>query len=204
VYHFLHCYPRKYYIQLGGTIGYKSNVNLPTLWPGIRLSRSRSSVWSTTQDNWSDQSRRSQTTVPQTEQFSGQAPLTAQRPSLPSILLANVQSLDNKVDEIRARVQISQIQRDIRDCNILCFMETWLTRDTLSESVQPPGFFTYRADRNKHFSGKKKGGGVCLMINESWCDHNIIQELESFLFTWPRIPYNQMPTALSTRRILLD
>jgi hypothetical protein len=29
-------------------------------------------------------------------------------------------------------------------------------------------------------SGKKKGGGVCLMINEMWFDHNNIQELESF------------------------
>ena len=64
---------------------------------------------------------------------------------LPSILLANVQSLDNKVDEIRARVAF---QRDIRDCNVLCFTETWLTRETLTESVQPAGFFTHRADRN--------------------------------------------------------
>ena len=75
-------------------------------------------------------------------------------PPFLSIVLSNVQSLDNKVDEIRARVAF---QRDIRDCNILCF-----TRDTLSESVQPPGFFMHRADRNKHLFGKKKGGGVCL------------------------------------------
>ena len=34
-----------------------------------------------------------------------------------SILLANSLSLDNKV-----------FQRDIRDCDILCFTETWLTR----------------------------------------------------------------------------
>ena len=35
------------------------------------------------------------------------------------------QFLDNKVDEIRAQVAF---QRDIRDCNILCFTETWLSR----------------------------------------------------------------------------
>ncbi|XP_055776853.1 carboxypeptidase N catalytic chain isoform X2 [Salvelinus fontinalis] len=101
----------------------------------------------------------------------------AHRAPLPSILLANVQSFDNKVDEIRARVTF---QRDIRDCNVLCFTETWLTRETLTESVQPAGFFTHRANRNKHLSGKKRGGGVCLMINETWCDHNNIQELKSF------------------------
>ena len=86
----------------------------------------------------------------------------AHRAPLPSILLANVQSLDNKVDEIRARVAF---QRDIRDCNVLCFTETWLTGKTLSRAVQPTGFSTHRADRNKHLSGKKSGGGVCLMTN---------------------------------------
>ena len=101
----------------------------------------------------------------------------AHRAPLPSILLANVQSLDNKEDEIRARIAFLT---DFRDCNVLCFTETWLTRDTLSESVQPAGFFTHRADRTKHLSGKKRGEGGFLMINETWCGHNNIQELKSF------------------------
>jgi hypothetical protein len=37
----------------------------------------------------------------------------AHHPPLPSILLANVQSLDNKIDELKARVAF---QRDPRDC----------------------------------------------------------------------------------------
>ena len=69
--------------------------------------------------------------------------------------------------------------RETSETNVLCFTETWITRDTLSELVQPPGFFTHRSDRNNHLSGKK-GGGVCLIINETWCDHNNIQELKSF------------------------
>ncbi len=48
----------------------------------------------------------------------------AHSPPLPSILLANVQSLENKMDDLRARISF---QRDIRDCNILCLTETWLT-----------------------------------------------------------------------------
>ncbi len=48
----------------------------------------------------------------------------AHSPPLPSILLANVQSLDNKMDDLRARISF---QRDIRDCNIICLTETWLT-----------------------------------------------------------------------------
>jgi hypothetical protein len=98
-------------------------------------------------------------------------------PPLPSILLANVQSLDNKVDELRVRVSF---QRDIRDFNILCFTETWLSRDILSELVQPVGFSVQRADRNKYIFGKKKGGGVCFMINDSWYDCDHAQELMSF------------------------
>jgi hypothetical protein len=54
-----------YYIQPGGSIGYKSNVNLPTL------------VWATTQENGSDPSRQPKITAPQEGQkkrSSGQAP----------------------------------------------------------------------------------------------------------------------------------
>ena len=73
----------------------------------------------------------------------------------PSILLTNVQSLVNKVDENRERVAF---QRDIRNCNILCFTETWLAGDMMLESVQPTVFSSHCADINKHLSGKKKGG----------------------------------------------
>jgi hypothetical protein len=92
-------------------------------------------------------------------------------PPLQSILLANVQSLDNKVDEIRERVAF---QRDIRDCNILCFTATWLSRDTLLESDQPPGFFMHHADSNKHLSVNRKGRVGGFMINDSWCNHENI------------------------------
>ena len=45
------------------------------------------------------------------------------QPPLPSILLANVQSLDNKLDELRSRMAF---QRDIKNCNVMVFTETWL------------------------------------------------------------------------------
>ena len=52
----------------------------------------------------------------------------AHHPPLLSILLTNVQILDNKVEEIKANVAF---QRESRDCNILCFTETWLSGDML-------------------------------------------------------------------------
>ena len=67
-------------------------------------------------------------------------------PPLPSILLANVQSVNIKVDEIRARVAF---QRD-RDCNIPCFTETWLTRDMLS--VGTATWFLHASHQQKQTS----------------------------------------------------
>ena len=101
----------------------------------------------------------------------------AHHPPLPSILLANVQSLDNKIDKIRARVAF---QRDIRDCDIFCFTEMCLSLDMLSESVQPLGIFVRRSGRNKHLSGKKRAWGVCFMIKHSLCNCNNIQEPKYF------------------------
>ena len=45
---------------------------------------------------------------------------------LPSVLLAKVQLLENKCDELKAHVSY---QRDIENCNILCFTESWLNND---------------------------------------------------------------------------
>ncbi len=64
----------------------------------------------------------------------------AHSPPLPSILLANVQSLENKMDDLRAR---TSFQRDIRDCNILCLSETWLTPSVPDTAVTPSDNFLF-------------------------------------------------------------
>ncbi len=89
------------------------------------------------------------------------------RPPLPSILLANVQSLENKMDDLRARISF---QWDIRDCNIFCLTETWLTPSVPDTAVTPSdNFSVLRMDRTAE-AGKTKGGGVCFMTNKKWCD----------------------------------
>ncbi|KAK1789101.1 hypothetical protein P4O66_015048 [Electrophorus voltai] len=96
----------------------------------------------------------------------------ALRAPLPSILLANVQSLDNKLDNLQARIKF---QRDSRDCNLLCFTESWLNPAVPSHTIQPAGFFSvYHRDRTAD-SGKSRGGGVCVMVNNRWCNNaNVI------------------------------
>ncbi|KAK1795700.1 hypothetical protein P4O66_001020 [Electrophorus voltai] len=92
----------------------------------------------------------------------------AHRAPLPSILLANVQSLDNKLDDLRARIKF---QRDIRHCNLLCFTESWLNPAVPNHAIQPAEFFSvHRMDRTAD-SGKSRGGGVCVMVNNSWCNN---------------------------------
>ncbi|KAK1799610.1 hypothetical protein P4O66_000381 [Electrophorus voltai] len=92
----------------------------------------------------------------------------AHRAPLPSILLDNVQSLDNKLDDLWARIKF---QRDIQDCNLLCFTESWLNPAVPNHAIQPAEFFSvHRMDRTAD-SGKLRGGGVCVMVNNSWCNN---------------------------------
>ncbi len=98
----------------------------------------------------------------------------AHSPPLPSFLLANVQSLENKMDDLRARISF---QRDIRDCNIICLSETWLTPSVPDTAVTPSdNFSVLRMDRTAE-AGKSKGGGVCFMTNKKWCDPRNISSL---------------------------
>ncbi len=86
------------------------------------------------------------------------------RSALPSILLTNIQSLENKMNDLRARISF---QWDIRDCNILCLTETWLTTSVPGTAVTPSDNFTVlRMDRIVE-AGKTKGGGVSFMINKN-------------------------------------
>jgi hypothetical protein len=58
-------------------------------------------------------------------------------PSLPSTLLANMQSLENNLS---SRLYY---ERDIKNCNILCFTESWLK----DNNIQLAGFSVHRQDR---------------------------------------------------------
>ncbi len=98
----------------------------------------------------------------------------AHSPPLPSILLANVQSLENKMDDLRARISF---QQDIRDCNIICLTETWLTPSVPDTAVMPSDNFSVLWIDRTAETGKSNGGGVCFMINKKWCDPRNISSL---------------------------
>jgi hypothetical protein len=86
------------------------------------------------------------------------------KPPLLSILLENVQTLENKMGDLRGRLNP---QRDIQNCNILCMTELWLNDDI---NIQLAGYTLYRQDRSA-VSGNTRGCGLCIFViyNNSWC-----------------------------------
>ncbi len=52
---------------------------------------------------------------------------------------------------------------------VLCFTETWLKERTPDSVVALDRFHLVRADRCAVETGKSKGGGLALFVNERWC-----------------------------------
>ena len=94
------------------------------------------------------------------------------RPSLPSIILANVRSIRNKVDEISAHVRYNNV---FRESCIMCFTETWLDTDDNDNFTTIDGFSCVRSDRTAE-SNKKKGGGLCVYINNKFCNNYTVKK----------------------------
>ncbi len=90
------------------------------------------------------------------------------RPALPTLMLSNVRSLENKLDLI----QLTQsTQHEARDCCVFVFTETWLNNNIPDSAIQLNKLTCYRADRDATLSGKSRGGGLCLYINKEWCNN---------------------------------
>ncbi|KAK1788609.1 hypothetical protein P4O66_002686 [Electrophorus voltai] len=87
---------------------------------------------------------------------------------------ASRESLDSKLDNLWARIKV---HRDIRDCNLLCFTESWLNTAVLSQAIQPPKFFSVHCMDKTVNSGKLRGSGVCVMVNNSWCNNSNVVTL---------------------------
>ncbi len=90
------------------------------------------------------------------------------RPALPTLMLSNVRSLENKLDLIQLT---RSTQHEARDCCVIVFTETWLNDNIPDSAIQLNKLTCYRADRDKTLSGKSRGGGLCLYINKEWCNN---------------------------------
>ncbi|TWW56008.1 hypothetical protein D4764_09G0010580 [Takifugu flavidus] len=88
------------------------------------------------------------------------------KPSLPSVIMGNVNSLTNKIDELAALGN----QRIYRECSLFILTETWLTATIPDANVDLRGFTAVRADRDTKACGKSKGGGLIIYTNNRWCN----------------------------------
>ena len=95
------------------------------------------------------------------------------KPPLPSMILANVRSINpnsknHNFDELQANCAFLS---EFRNSCLLCFTETFLTSKVTDDRMTINGFGSpYRMDRDSAITGKGSGGGVCLYVNERWCD----------------------------------
>ena len=99
------------------------------------------------------------------------------KPILPKIVMGNVNSLLNKTDELAALVKYDRIYKET---SAIILTETWITKTTTpDEAFELPGFSLIHADRDPVLTGKSKGGGVAVYINNRWCHpgHITIKEV---------------------------
>ncbi len=93
------------------------------------------------------------------------------RPALPTLILSNVHSLENKLDLI----QLSRsTQHEAKDCCVFVFTETWLNDNIPDSAIQLNRLTCCRSDRDTTLSGKSRGGGLCVYINKEWCNNTAV------------------------------
>ncbi|KAF7644468.1 hypothetical protein LDENG_00221520 [Lucifuga dentata] len=95
------------------------------------------------------------------------------KPCVPSVIMGNVRSLANKMEELTA---LSRLQWEYQRCSMICYTETWLNELTPDSLVTLDGFHLVRANRSARETGKRKGGGIAMFVNERWCHPGHISE----------------------------
>lgn len=64
---------------------------------------------------------------------------------------------------------LTQHQREYWESSILLFTETQLTAQIPDTTAAVEGFTMIRIDRMRD-SGKRKGGGLVVFVNDKWCN----------------------------------
>ncbi len=88
------------------------------------------------------------------------------RTPLPSIHLANLRSLPNKMDKL---LLFSQLNKDFWNSAALSSTEIWLNGAIPDTALHLANFQLIGSDRDAESMGKLHGGGTCFYINEKWC-----------------------------------
>ncbi|XP_078811874.1 uncharacterized protein LOC144996348 [Oryzias latipes] len=87
------------------------------------------------------------------------------KPFVPSIIMGNVNSLQNKCEELVALIRTDEAYR----VSLYLLTESWLTDVIPDSAVSIPGYALVRADREVELCGKTKGGGLFVLVSNKWC-----------------------------------
>lgn len=64
--------------------------------------------------------------------------------------------------------------QEYKDAYIMDFSETWLMSKDIDSNLTISGFgAAVRLDRDTKVMGKSRGGGVCVYINQWWCNQGV-------------------------------
>ena len=89
------------------------------------------------------------------------------------MIVTNVRSIRPKSENLNFKElqAYANFMSEFRDACMFCISETWFCDMIDNDSVAIDGFgVPFRTDRNFAISGKQSGGGVCLYINQRWCN----------------------------------
>ena len=89
------------------------------------------------------------------------------RPSLLSILHTNAGSVVNKREDLELLMTAKQVHNNC----VTIITETWLHPQIPDTAVQFQDRTLHRLDRNSD-SGKSRGGGLCVYVQENWCTNS--------------------------------
>jgi len=92
-------------------------------------------------------------------------------PAIPSIILADTRSLDNKMDHLRL---LRSANQTVSNCCLLVFTETCLNDNIPDSAVQLEQLTCYFADRAHINRGKQHGGWVCVYICDARCQDAVV------------------------------
>ncbi len=91
---------------------------------------------------------------------------------LPKIMMSNVRSLPNKIEELKEMVE----DVEYFNSDLMFFTETWLNRNSPSISLE--GYMTYRVDRDAQLTQKHRGGGLIMFVNEAWATDVEVEDIK--------------------------
>ena len=105
---------------------------------------------------------------------------------LPSILLTNIRSVTNKIEELSVVLTSNNI-------SICCITESWLTEKISTSLIDVTGYTCYRKDRN----GRAGGGVMCYVRCDIACQRLIELEADDVESNWLLYRQKRMPRHLS-------